>query len=91
MFSQCSSLTSLDLSSFDTSKVTNMGNMFYSCKNLKYLDIRNFTFSGVSSYGNMFSSVPADCEIIVKDDGARSWILTRRSDFTNVKTVTEVG
>ena len=32
MFSGCSSLTSLDLSSFDTSKVTDMSYMFSGCK-----------------------------------------------------------
>ena len=34
MFSNCSSLISLDLSSFDTSEITNMMNMFDSCFNL---------------------------------------------------------
>ena len=34
MFSDCSSLTSLDLSSFDTSKVTDMSWMFWGCKSL---------------------------------------------------------
>ena len=38
MFSGCSSLTTLDLSEFDTSKVTNMGNMFRGCTNLTSLD-----------------------------------------------------
>ena len=34
MFDSCSSLVSLDLSSFNTSNVTNMGNMFVSCLKL---------------------------------------------------------
>ena len=34
MFNSCSSLTSLDLSSFDTSKVTDMSYMFSGCKSL---------------------------------------------------------
>lgn len=89
-FSQCGSLTSLDLSSFDTSKVTNMSSMFQGCGNLRRLDIRNFNFGSVYTYGNVFSSIPADCEIIVKDDGAKSWVLGRRSDLTNVKTVAEL-
>ena len=32
-----------------------------------------------------------NCEIIVKDDTAKSWLLARRSDLTNVKTVAELG
>ena len=35
MFYQCSSLTSLDLSSFNTSRVTSMTFMFYGCSNLQ--------------------------------------------------------
>lgn len=34
MFEGCSSLASLDMSSFDTSKVTNMSRMFYDCRQL---------------------------------------------------------
>ena len=34
MFYHCDSLTSLDLSNFDTSNVTEMGEMFYYCHNL---------------------------------------------------------
>ena len=42
MFSNCTSLTSLDLSNFDTSKVTNMSYMFYGCKKLTSLDLSNW-------------------------------------------------
>ena len=34
MFDNCDRLTTLDLSSFDTSAVTNMDFMFYNCNNL---------------------------------------------------------
>lgn len=90
MFSNCANLPSLDLSSWNTSNVTNMGDMFSTCKVLKHLDIRNFDFTKVTINGSMFTSVPTDCEIIVKDDTAKSWVLARRSDFTNVKTVAEL-
>ena len=36
MFSGCTSLTSVDMSMLDLSKVTNMGNMLNSCSNLTY-------------------------------------------------------
>ena len=35
MFDNCQSLTSLDVSSFDTSKVTDVNSMFYKCSSLK--------------------------------------------------------
>ena len=54
MFSGCLSLTSLDLSSFDTSKVTTMGCMFEGCKSLTSLDLSNFDTSSVTNMSNMF-------------------------------------
>ena len=42
MFRECSSLTNLDVSNFDTSQVTNMGNMFSECNSLTNLDVSNF-------------------------------------------------
>ena len=45
----------LDLSSFDTSKVTNMGYMFYNISNPTTLDISNFDTSHVTDMGAMFA------------------------------------
>ena len=89
MFSACSSLTSLNLSSFNTSSVTNMSSMFRSCSKLTNLNISNFDFTKVISYSNIFDNVPSNCEIIVKDDTSKEWVLAIRSDFINVKTVVE--
>ena len=90
MFNNCYNLTLLDLSNFNTSNVTNMNNMFYNCSQLTKLDIRNFTFTKVTYYSSIFNNIPADCLIIVKDDDAKTWVLARRSDLTNVKTVAEL-
>ena len=91
MFHQCSNLTSLDLSNFNTSKVTDMQQMFVSCSKLTNLDIRNFDFSKVTSYSNMFTYLSANCLIIVKDDIAKTWITSKFTTLTNVKTVAELG
>lgn len=56
MFSNCSSLTSLDLSSFDTSHVTNMWMMFQFCEKLANLNISSFETSQVTSMRTMFNS-----------------------------------
>ena len=66
-----------------------MSGVFNGCSSLTSLDIRNFDFAKVTSYSGMFTSVPSNCEIIVKDDTAKEWVLARRSDFVNVKTVVE--
>ena len=55
MFSDCSSLSSLDLSSFDTSNVTDMTYMFSYCRSLESLDLSSFDTSNVTSMGGMFS------------------------------------
>ena len=55
MFFRCRSLTSLDVSNFDTSKVTYMGSMFQGCSKLKTIYAsNNFNTSKVSNSGNMF-------------------------------------
>ena len=90
MFYRLSACTLLDLSSFITKNVTNMSSIFYNCTKLKFLDIRNFTFDKVALTSSDFYGVPADCEIIVKSETEREYILTLRSDFTNIKIVAEL-
>ena len=56
MFSGCSSLKSINLSSFNTSIVYDMQKMFYNCYSLNFLDISNF-YNISSYYENMFYNV----------------------------------
>ena len=79
---------------FNTSKVTNMSYMFSGCVSLTHLDIRNFDFTKVTSSNSMFGNgasnyVPNDCLIIVKDETAKTWITSKFTRLTNVKTVAE--
>ena len=90
MFQYSGKLTNLDLSKWNTNKVKNMNSIFASCNKLTNLDIRNFDFSNVTSYTNMFKNVPTDCLIIVKDDTAKTWITSKFTTLTNVKTVAEL-
>jgi len=90
MFNGCTSLTSLDLSNLNSSSITAMIGSFYNCKSLMRLDIRNQDFTYVTNVGDTFKGVPANCEIIVKDQANKEWILNQRSDFTNIKTVAEL-
>ena len=53
MFGGCRSLTSLDVSKWDVSSVTDMGNMFYDC-GIKDLDVSNWDVSSVTNMGHMF-------------------------------------
>lgn len=90
MFQNCQ-FASLNLSNWVTSQLTDTQNMFRGCTALTHLDIRNFDFTKVTIYINMFYNVPTDCEIIVKDDTAKTWITEKFTNFTNIKTVAELG
>ena len=54
MFYKCSSLTSLDVSKFDTSQVTDMNAMFLGCSSLISLDVSKFDTSQVTDMKYMF-------------------------------------
>ena len=54
MFQNCSSLTSLDVSGFDTSIVTDMSFMFNDCSSLTSLDVSGFDTSKAKNISNMF-------------------------------------
>ena len=54
MFSDCSGLTSLDLSHFNTQHVTDMSFMFWDCAGLPSLDLSHFNTQNVTNMGDMF-------------------------------------
>ena len=56
MFNSCESLTSMDVSSWNTNKVTRMDHMFNGCKNLASFDLRHFATSNVTDMSGMFIS-----------------------------------
>lgn len=56
MFKECSDLTALNVSNFDTGNVTNMSNMFYNCWHLTSLDLCSFDTSKVTDMSYMFTS-----------------------------------
>lgn len=59
MFSDCSALTSLDVSNFNTANVTDMGGMFEYCESLKALDLSNFNTANVTDMSYMFDGSSA--------------------------------
>jgi len=58
MFCTCWNLNSLDLSSFNTTNVKNMSNMFNGC-NVSSLDLSGFDTSNVTDMSSMFSGCSA--------------------------------
>ncbi len=56
LFESCGNVTQIEgLEKLDTSKVTNMDNMFFGCTNLKELDVSGFDTSGVTDMSGMFA------------------------------------
>ena len=55
MFYGCENLEKLDVSTLDTSNVTNMRDMFRGCKRLEELDVSSFDTSNVTMMATMFS------------------------------------
>ncbi len=64
MFNKCSSLESLDLSSFKTGNVKNMSQMFNYCSSLKELNVSSFDTRNVTNMYLMFS----DCSSLTSLD-----------------------
>lgn len=54
MFKDCSSLVSIDLSSFDTTQVSDMNSMFEGCSALTHLDLSSFNTARVGRMCSMF-------------------------------------
>ena len=73
MFEHCSSLKSLDLSSFDTRNVSNMKYMFNECWGLTSLDLSNFDTRNVTEMSRMFyecrnlTTIYASDKFVVKE------------------------
>ena len=59
MFAGCSSLATLDLSTFTTNNVVSMAGMFNGCSGLKELKIDGFVTNNVKSMTNMFNDCSA--------------------------------
>lgn len=65
MFCDCNSLTSLDVSGFNTKKVKEMSEMFYGCESLTALDVRGFDTENVTGMAYMFTNCKKITELDV--------------------------
>ncbi len=88
MFSSCTSLISLDISSFYIIKVLCMHSMFSHCISLTNLNLSNATFTSVTSYSEMFYYITNGINITVKDSDAQTFINSRLTDAGKTGNVT---
>ena len=88
MFFWCSSLTSLDVSKFNTANVTTMRCMFSDCSALTSLDVSNFNTANVTYIGYMFSGCSTLTTIYCNDDWKSDVVqnsVNMFADCTNLK------
>jgi len=71
MFYNCSSLTSIDLSNFDTSKVEIMEYMFYACTKLEYINLKYFTENESLTVKDFFYDVPDNIVICLNENNTK--------------------
>lgn len=85
MFYNCRGLTSLDVSSFDTSKVTTMQNMFNGCMSLTSLDVSNFDTSNVITMSYMFDWCSSLITIYASNNFVTSQVTNSKNMFAYSK------
>ena len=54
MFNECSSLQSINLSSFNSTKVKTMFHIFYKCSSLKLIDLSSFITDNIDNMDGIF-------------------------------------
>lgn len=85
----CKDLASVDLSGFDTSKVTNMEGMFAGCENLAELNVSQFKTGAVTNMANMFDG----CKSLAKIDVSgfdTSKVTNMESMFARCESLAEI-
>ena len=75
MFWNCPSLTSLDPSNFNVTRVTNFDQMFYHCVSLRFLNLNSFIEKSSCSWDMMFEEVPLSFYCIDKNKSPNIWKL----------------
>ena len=89
MFNGCTSLTSLNLDSWNTEKVTNMSYMFNNCSSLTPVDLSSWNTEKVTNMSYMFQNTP-----ITNIDFMLNWdtgkVTNMDSMFKSCKNLTSV-
>ena len=96
MFGDCHSLTSIDLTHFNTLKVTNIGTMFKNCYSLKEINLSSFDTKLIVYLDNLFNGCRSltsinlssfDTSAVIKTENMfRDCILLTSIDISNFNT-----
>ncbi|MBQ6204979.1 MAG: BspA family leucine-rich repeat surface protein [Prevotella sp.] len=88
-FYNCSKLTTLDVSSWDTGNVTDLTHTFYFCQKLNSLDISNWNTAKVTTLYNTFSNCTALTSLDVSNWDTAN-VTDMNSTFSSCSTLTSL-
>ena len=83
MFAGCESLTSLDVSMFNTVKVINMNSMFSGCRRLTTIDLTYFNTNAVKDMAYMFKDCPGVATIFIGNNWKTTSVTSSTQMFYN--------
>ena len=91
MFNSFESLESLDLSIFDSSKVTSMSNIFSYSESLASLDLSSFNTSRVTNMSYMFSGLDNITSIVFGNDFNTSRVTNMSDMFAGTRSLSSIN
>ena len=89
MFADCKALTSLDVSKFNTAKVTSMYCMFYNCNYLTTINVSNWNTANVTNMYGLFYSCWKVTSLNVSNWNTAK-VTTMAKMFTNCSSITSL-
>ena len=82
MFNSCIQLTTLDLSNWDTSGITDMSLLFYNCQTIASINVSNWNTSNVTTMNDMFFT----CPVLETINGLSGWNVANVTNMSNMFT-----
>lgn len=89
MFANCSSLTKIDISNWNTSNITTLQYIFAGCSNLKEVVMDNLDLSKVTSFSDWFNSCSKLEKISLKNTRLNS-VTSLNSAFSGLSSIKEI-
>ena len=75
----------MDLSNFDTKRVSYINGIFYGCNNLQYINLKNFEFQGNIRAGNEIFGIPKNViSCIYQEKASYLYQLIESLDCSNI-------
>ena len=90
LFSNCESLTYIDISNFNTKNVQNIDSMFYYCTNLISINLSNFNTHNVVYMGYLFSYCEKLTNIDISNFDTQN-VIDMRSMFSHCSSLTSIN